>query len=340
MKDTTPLVNNLAISGQYLGGSLSVIRLDSTATIQTSLVDSVGIWYGEVPTPNFSDQVYTKWFTTPVVQNGSGHFSDTVTDAQLFAGVQDTIYCAVVVRGKGGVISKTVESMFVAGSPRPSNPVALSATAATPSSIILGWNSLAGLGIDSLRIYYDTVQIPLSFQVTGHGAPRVENVSAVLDTVVGLNSSTKYYFGAQICKGGLWSAITVQSSAFATTQQGDTSHIINTITISSISFDSAANTIVTAWSVPSQGSIQYWCATYSLDPANMLQPSKGALFTSVNDTARDTLGGSIVFDTTYYVWLWVKSSTGAWTAPGVAGRMSVARRHIPGRVSAIFRPIR
>ncbi|MGB7569297.1 MAG: PKD domain-containing protein, partial [Chitinivibrionales bacterium] len=98
----------------------------------------------------------------------------------------------------------------------------------------------------------------------------------------------------------------------------DTTTVVNTIQIKKITFDPVANAIKVFWTKDSAQSKNYtigiYCSAsgYPADTGVVKQIAPGNL---PSDSASIALGKSIMFNTTYYVALWLKKGGGPWTVP-------------------------
>ncbi len=98
----------------------------------------------------------------------------------------------------------------------------------------------------------------------------------------------------------------------------DTTTVVNTIQIKKITFDPVANAIKIFWTKDSTQSKNYtigiYCSAsgYPADTGAVKQIAPGNL---PSDSASIALGKSIMFNTTYYVAMWLKKSGGPWTVP-------------------------
>ena len=109
-----------------------------------------------------------------------------------------------------------------------------------------------------------------------------------------------------------------QADYITVTSSIDTGVVVNTIQITKILFDDSANAIKIFWTKdPSQSKnytigISCSAAGYPLDTGAAKQIVPG---TRSSDSATVSLGKSILFDTTYYVALWLKKGIGPWSPP-------------------------
>ncbi len=133
------------------------------------------------------------------------------------------------------------------------------------------------------------------------------------------SEKTRYYFGAQIYKNGMWTQITALSSSNDSTPEAAVTIDSNTVHLAKPVFDTIANQIKLSWYVNK-------VVGRNLDIG--ISYSKKAMPTS--DTSaqqilqvKDSVGTAVLklredlsFNTTYYIALWLRNSIdGKWTAP-------------------------
>ena len=329
MYDTTTIVNSLQPSARYGGGDSVIVSIAGGASINTTLVDTVGVWYSVSAGGVQAGTTDTLWFLAAAVKAAPGSFSYTIYDSLFYKWSKDTVFISVVERNKDGMLSPVVQkATCTLGKIRPLNPLHLLPIAADSSStsVTLTWDH--GIVADSIKIWYDTLPIPLTYYITTPVLGSINpNISSNVDSATGLNSLTRYYFGAQIYKDSLWSLITVSSSCSSSTTKGDTSTVVNGIKIDSAYFDPSTNSIMVIWSdsLAAADSL-YWGESFSLDPGkNPSIPPHLYLTAAATNTSVLSLDKTIVFDTTYTVWLWLRTKAGAWSQPPIGG----ARVNVP-----------
>ena len=320
MKDTTPVANQLIISGTYVPDDTARITLDNVVSIDTSRVSTVGIWYNlTAGTPNFKDTVLTKWISAGAVVGAGAKFSMSIVNSQ-FNNAKTTMYAAVVLLGKNGRQSPVKQSSFSVGKDRPANPVQLSAKVLSSSSIRLSWNNVASSGIERMIIWYRTGQaVPKIYDFSS--AKLDSLVPLVGDTfIIGNNFSggTKYYFGAQVYKGGLWSYVTDSSSASDSTWAAGSKLDSNSCVVTKLYLDTVTNQIRVCWTVdPAQAESLQVGILYSTTgvPATNTNNQQAVDVKAAKDSAYVKLRENLMFDTTYYVSLWLRRTQGSWTDP-------------------------
>jgi hypothetical protein len=215
MRDTMSILNNLLISGAYLPDDTVRVNLDNIQTIDTSRVDTVGIWCSLVNgMADFTDKNSTRWISAKEVVMTGGRFSLNIVNP-IFNNVQKTFYTSVVCIGKNDRRSPLKSASFLVGKPRPINPIRLTAKTISSTRIMLSWNNIASTGVERVIIWYRPFQpVPLVYDVSTLGLDSL--VPSVADTAIAagkLLEKVRYYFGAQVYKDGLWSNITDSASA-------------------------------------------------------------------------------------------------------------------------------
>jgi hypothetical protein len=216
------------------------------------------------------------------------------------------------------------------------------------------WDSITSgvlrSAVDSVRIYYRSGStMPDTFQFDTTLFKRVRPDPAVNASdiwVNGLNGNTMYYFGAQIfSNNGLWSLVTGGSSASDSTPDPWLHGIRNTFKIDTALFDTATDKMVISWHVDRMGysSGLYRGITFFPQPNDTPQGTpvpkdtilarfKAADFTGIpvsqrtitSDSGTDSIDldqlnllypGTLRFDTTYYVFLWLDKTGQPWSVP-------------------------
>jgi PKD repeat protein len=331
MRDTMPVLNPLLISGVYVPDDTARISLANVGAIDTARVDSVGIWYSlATDTVNFKDNAAAKWFSAADLVKGGAGFALSVVNTQ-FNNEEKTMYAAVELHGKNARYSPVLSTSFPVGKKRPHNPIHLTARALSSSRIRLSWNNVSQTGIERIKIWYRTGSpLPLSSDVTSLKLDSL--VPAVSDTAIEGNKfseKTRYFFGAQVFAGGLWSLITDSSSATDSTLKAGDTLPSNSAQVMSIVFDTSVNEIKVRWSVNvSQAESLQVGILYSADSLPTVSTGEEQVIDvkSAADSAYVNIRGAIMFNHTYYVGLWLRRSDGAWTRPSPAGFDSV---HVP-----------
>jgi len=327
MRDTTRPANELLLSGTYLSGDSARITIDSAQTIDTTIADSVLVWYGLTNAPDFSSAASTQRLDASAVIAGStaGRYRFVIRQS-AFDGVTQPLYARLIQKGHSGLLSTdTTKTVFNVGRPRPGNDVALAARALTSSEIELSWTFPSG-GCDSIRIWYGTTAVPqkqVTFSTTGLTSLMYPTVVSK-DTVVGLSAQTQYFFGLQICRDRQWSVVEQNSSADATTNAAGNDVIPNTIDIDSIVFDTDSNYITIEWHVQlsrqylTDYAVRYGVGRFDTDPPARWDPA--------TDTVNRTilrLPEGVVFDTLYCIRMWAKSHYGQPSDPTPASTGTV-----------------
>jgi PKD repeat protein len=329
MRDTLRPVNRLAVSGSYTPWDTVTFFLDSVQTIDT-LADSVALWYGigADSLPDFSNHANpnVKWWKAADVVKGAtnNRFAYMKQNVQ-FNTDPGTLTCAVEILGKNKLSSLIKSGKVAFGRTRPINQLILHAVADTGASSIINvtWNhySVAD-SIEKIRIYFRSGgAIPLQADFSGISpldslviVPA--NLGDTARAVHNLNPSTRYYFGAQIYKKGMWSLVTILSSANDSTsaQVGKKSTIRNTITITSAVFDSTTNMLHITWTVDTTvAQYLYIGYSYSTTAGNPLSTTVRSIADKV--LASDTGSVNIVFKQNYYVYLWLEKQGENWALP-------------------------
>jgi autotransporter-associated beta strand protein len=321
MKDTTPVVNQTIISGAYLPDDTARIFLDNVASIDTSRVDTVGIWYSLAAggAPNFKDTSATKWVTAKQVFAAGAKWSIDVVNPQ-FNNVKTTMYAAVVLLGVNGRMSPVKQTSFTVGKDRPANPIKLVAKALSSNRIRLAWNNVVSAGIERLMIWYRAgIAVPKTYDFSTLKLDSL--VPAVGDTIIigdKFTQNTRYFFGAQVYKGGLWSYVTDSSSATDSTWAAGATLDSNSCAVTNMYLDTSTNQIRICWTVdPAQAESLQVGILYSVSgiPVTNTGGQQVVAVKAAKDSAYIKLRENLLFDTTYYASLWLRRAEGSWTYP-------------------------
>lgn len=270
------------------------------ATVQSSL-------YRDYSAPFTSD---TLWVPGMLQQMTGNAYVHTMTN-ERFAGLTDTVRVGLRLLGKNGTVSARRDTFFVRN--LPDNPVHLTAQGVSASKIALNWNP-AIAPVDSMRILVSKSPIfPGKEELFGLAAIRTPFPGQGADTVLFLDASTRYYFGAQVNVGGLWSVLTVQSIATDTTKAFTLgSQIDNSVVVNSAWYDAASHRIGVLWTFDEtkRDKALYGIAfgsdsitTYFTTPSFMPLSAKG-------DTTWLDLGEDVVFNSRMHVFIQLRYPEG------------------------------
>jgi PKD repeat protein len=321
MKDTVPIDNVLLISGAYVPDTTARILLDNVKLLDTSKVDSVGIWYSLTSsTPDFTDKNFTKWIPATAVFGAGDKYSYYINNP-LFNSAEDTMYAAVILRAKNGRTSAATTTFFVVGKKRPPNPLFLHAKAISPTTVRLTWNNISSLSMERMIIWYRTGQpVPHVADLTSLNLDSL--VPPMNDTVIvsdKFSEKTRYFFGAQVYKDRLWSFVTDSSSASDSTWEALTKLDSNSLAFTRRPyFDSTVNQIKVWWSVdPAQSESLYVGILYSTDSMPTVSTGQQQVIrvTGARDSIYVNLKENLKFHTKYYISLWLRRAGGKWTDP-------------------------
>lgn len=327
MRDMTPPENPCAISGIYAGGRSDTVHI---AVYGLSAIESkVAVMEVFCSFDSaFGDTFLVRALKMDSLRAAeSGDVLRLVARNSAFDGPRRTVYCAVVLVSGTGVVSEVQRGAFDVGRDMPPNPIQLTATTVSSYAVALYWPAAAVAGTDSVRIFRDTVQIPLDVMDVSTAFPVIAVGPGVsLVNVRDLNPSTTYYFAAQARVSGDWTAVSIGSRAVARTFDPDPADTVsNAAVIDTAWFDMSRNRIVVKWhygSVP-DSQIQYGCV-YGVDSAAVTAgvPTmwRGA---TGSDSVVIELGESILFDTTYTIVVKMRRRGGVASAPSRSATASV-----------------
>jgi PKD repeat protein len=324
MRDSLPPPIALTLSGVYLPKDTARLYVAGISSIDTTRVDSMFIWYSMAnDSANFTDKSSTTGLSMKEVKSAveNNQFPFSIVRASFYSAAQ-TIYFAVMLKGKNDRTSGVKKHQFTVGLDRPVNPLTLRAAALASNVIRVSWDKADTAGVDRIVIWYRALQpVDTVFDVS---ALKLDSLvpSSVTDTVVvsdKFNAQTQYYFGAQVYKNGLWSQITTKASATATTPAAGSKLDSNTVhLVKPTVWDTSKNTITVRWSVNRvvADSLDIGIS-YSTASMPISDTSVGQMITvsTSADSAVVKLREDIVFNGTYYVALWLRRPGGKWTDP-------------------------
>ena len=341
MRDTTHPANPLALYAAYLRFDTVSFYLDSVQKIDTLKADSVALWYGVGPTdtvPGFVlGAAQVKWWSAREIVKGatSGRFTYRVQSG-AFNTETTPLAAAVVVQGKNRLRSPIVKTSTTVGRARPQNPIVLHAVSQGANSIRLNWQALhATDSVSRIRIYYRAGSaLPLEYDFSTLKVDSVTPEPAALDSlaaVLQLAVNTRYYFGAQVFKQGLWSRLTAASCADDSTALA--ASIKNTIKMSrNGGFDTSTNKLWVYWTVDTTvGSNLQVGVSYSTQLGAQADTSihQFPISAKARDSVAVALREPLLFNQDYYVSLWLRRGTEPWVAPTT---QAVTVIHVPGFV--------
>jgi hypothetical protein len=280
----------------------------------------MGVWHGSTDQPDFGTTGGAEWVNIATVK-ASNPYLQIINDP-LFAADTHTVYVAIALMGSNHVLSKIVRDTVVVGTVRPQNTITLHAQALGSFQVHLTWSRA-----DSVRIWYGDTIVPLDFNISSSRLtpiyPKRTDTSLTIST---LQPSTTYYFGLQVFATGLWSLVTAESRAAATTDSVSSSlQVKNTVAFDTAYFDTAANMVRIIYHVDTAGigskRLQIG-VRYSLTGIPMadtgVAPDVGDV-RGVLDTISFALKGQPTYNATYYLSLWLRAlsqnSSGPWAAP-------------------------
>jgi PKD repeat protein len=329
MRDTMPINNDVAISGTYIPDDTVRVSLANVASIDTARVDSVGVWYGIGNEPvDFNNPGATMWAPARRVFDAAGGRYDFSIINTQFNNEEKAMRVAVIQLGKNDRRSPIRAASFPVGKLRPINPVRLTAKTLSATQIRLSWDPIAPAFAERMVIRYRSGQaIPKTYDLS---ALKLDSLApAVTDTaIIGNNfgEKTRYYFGAQVFRNGLWSVVADSACASDSTPEAGPKLASNSAAITKLVFDTTVNEIKVYWSVdPAQADSLQVGILYATDtfPTINTNEQQALAALSTEGSAYVKLRENLLFNTTYFVSLWLRRSSGKWTAPTAAGMRSV-----------------
>ncbi|MBD3322484.1 MAG: hypothetical protein GF350_15385, partial [Chitinivibrionales bacterium] len=353
IKMTPP--NEFSVSGSFRGntGSLTNVELNTADSLDMALayVDNA---LSELDTNGIAeiilqykdgDNTIKATDTLPIDDFRAGidgnRYTWAIEDPDFYdhsAGASDTQTVSVSVWqvGRNGLESPKKTGTFLAGWLPPINGSSLTVDSTKATRIWFHWDAVDN--VDSIRILLAgppdsiTTGRPTAGELSRYDIYSPQSISEESMIVSGLEKETKYYIAMQVQKNLLWSEITAINLKIAETGKIDpTDIVLNTAVIDSAQFNTNTNGIDVYWSVEMNPEVDLDLGvTWSLDAAAAItdnpddNPDKKTRSFD-KSTGREsgvfTLvpGPDLIFDTTYHIGLWLRSSQGPWTEPADSG---------------------
>lgn len=256
---------------------------------------------------------------TFVSQLVTGSYSKRIKSQLLFSDTQ-TVSVIVRLAGRNGVVSDSVKSSFVAGFPRIANQSTLVVDTINAFSVKLSW--LPAPLAQKMRMLisrgpFVAGQVPTdTLQIRSIASP-----SATPMLVTGLDQNTQYYFALQTQNNLLWSDIVVAKTASAKTLLGSGSVLTNSIKIAKTTFNATTNSIdIEGTLTPIKNSSISIGSSVSVDSAAVRATTPSSQAIDIGAAASFAfsipLESKILFNTKYYVGLWLRDQSGGpWSPP-------------------------
>ena len=163
--DITVPVNVATISGKYLGGTSVLFSVNGLLDVDTSVVDTFGIWYSTESTdttPNFTQATWIDLRNRLTTIKSSGGADNITVDNQSFnTSSQKKFYCAIVLKSKiNDKLSLPAQGFFYTGANTNSVRITSLVFDTSKNEIKVKWNAKVDL--------LDTLQIGISYSVKGY----------------------------------------------------------------------------------------------------------------------------------------------------------------------------
>jgi len=330
--------NPVTISANYLTGTsvqITMRNLDEIDTSSTPKACSLGIWIENDSLPSYPGNSFLMiTYGFDELLSGAS-FIDTLT---LPEG-NDSFGLMTALFWNNGTVSsfQSINGCMAVlkNDLIPDNPVFLEAQEDGPGKIKLSWNHLADTTLTFVRILMSKTEIPAGMPaINGYDwfLYFISDTAAVIDK---LEHSTHYYFAAQVNRKNYWSPVTENALAEAQTPApSDTVPIANTIDLQQLLYDSLSHSIKVSWCLDMTVAEDLELGiTYSFTPDSGLKTPQVITVDKSCDSAVLNLRGTILFDTTYYVSLWLRKPYGVWSAATDSSRGSI---RTPEQASAII----
>ncbi|MBD3316550.1 MAG: DUF2341 domain-containing protein, partial [Chitinivibrionales bacterium] len=318
MFDTARVPIALTIDSAWYTPADNKLHVDiaNTGAIDAK-AESLAVWYGFGGEPAaFDDIARTSWIPLSALI-AADPYAFTVSD-QRFVGDTQTVRIALALRGDNGRLSEAVVGQVTVGVPLPTNNLTLSTSSVSSAyEINLQWTPAA----DSVRVWYGFSRVP--------DVPPADSVWVSLDTnaatqsllITGLDPQTTYHFGVQVHENGLWSHITEAARVSAKTLQASGGPTVpNLLRLDTLYLDSITNRLMVRAILDATAEVGLDTLRLGVDYDHAGYPTSYDGNQAFGLTTADTLfaldlAEGLLFDTTYYVTLWLRGSGGGWAAP-------------------------
>ena len=317
MFDTNASENPLSVYGEYFDRTDSALMVIEGISLLNSTTDSI-VAFQCSRYSDFSTLLFDSSISVTALQAAGNKDTLIVHNLGVLPIETDTAHYRWYIIGKNAMSSVKKTTKFEIGWDRPvyTGTLITDTTSNIPDQVKLSWSKPVS-GTDSVRIWWDINKIPLEHNVNlpiGQ-AFYASSPDDTNDIVRNLNPSTVYHFGLQIYKDMMWSYITENSSDSIMTPQADSTLIVpNKMSFDTSWFDTALNVINAKWSIDTTDittdtTLLQWGYSYSIDPDvfKTTQPSQWSFVEDTTGAFYIDLGTGILFDTTYYIGLWLRA---------------------------------
>jgi hypothetical protein len=339
MCSTDPLVNPINMKMIFDSTIRNVtISLSEKTPVIRSAVRSIQI---------FSDGLTGLYNDTIFIANNPQYSSSMTVlyKRNLPEGEDRKIKLGMYIVGIQGNRSDTIYDSVMVTSNRPVNKMKLDKSSFGPSFVDLVWNN-RGDAVDSVRIWWGLQELPSNAIVDENVFRKTTDAgNLTTKTISALSPSTKYYFGLQVKKNNVWSLFTDSSRTIVTTSEvSDSTKIPNRAIIkdSLCYFDPNTNKIKIFFTLDTAGLSQYkleGCALAGLSTWPKNEPSADS---KINEISPDSnwyeldLKEDLVFDTTYFVNVWIRNRDGLWAPPDSAYNKTIVRIPAPKKMAITY----
>jgi PKD repeat protein len=324
LKDTITPPNPLTAQVIYLGGDSTRFTFYHINELDTTTCDSVFLTYSPDSLLQSGTNVLKYPLSVFTAQYSTGLYSTNIKNP-LFATENGKFYFVLSIRGKNGKIKTSQISSFYTAGSNDKNPIILQANPLSPSSVQLYWNKFIDPTVTEIRIFFTPNEIPINMVYPSFMMDTIKpRLNDTILTVSPLNSNTTYYFGAQVRKKNIdntffWSPITMQSRVKVTTPPPSTlDSIRNSITILDATFTNTAQIDINWCIIDSSLDIHNLDVgvTYSNEQFPVL-PHDPQIISVTDNCALTTLRmrQPVLFETSYYIALWLRTKNGPWAEP-------------------------
>jgi PKD repeat protein len=324
LKDTLAPFNPLTAQATYLGKDSVRFTMYHLDDIDTNITDSIFIVYSMDSTlkVGITTVAFSLKDFNGKVQEGS---YSTLLQNSTFATENARFYFTLSTKSKNGKITTSQISSFYTAGSSDVNPIILQSNILSPSSVQLYWRKISDPAVTEMRIFYSSNEISVNMVYPKFPMdtlkPRMGDTILIVSS---LNSNTTYYFGAQVRKRNTdntytWSPVTLQSLQKITTPPPSAADTVkNSITILEGTFTNTSQ-ISLNWCITDSlvklSDVEVGI-TYSTDKSPVLPQDPQVILPDGNCSFSIVrLRQSILFDTTYYIAMWMRLKNGPWAEP-------------------------
>lgn len=324
--------NPVRLNARYLSGTDVEITINNIDKVDTSspspVCDSVGIWIKPQTLPEDTGDGIL-FVTYPGSSLRGSKIIDTLTlpDSDSLFGLMSGLFwdhgeITPFLPPNGTIVLLRHQTVVDIS-------LQLTSEAVSSSAVRLAWNEQDTSVVSSFRIWFGTSEFDTTLveQDTAQFSYILREPDETSYLISGLLPETAYFFGIQARSGEVWSHLTDSSiTSCITLDSAGSTDDYNSIIVDSIIIDPSSSTLRVSWCIDSSQmkedvtvGVTYRTDQYPLLPDNSLEVPVRTVCT---DTSLH-LNTPFLFDTLYYVSLWLRIGNGSWLEPTEDSRDTV-----------------